>query len=45
MLRAYLEKSGVKKDSVERATDQRDRIRDVFTNKGVERRSVIVPSL
>ena len=45
MLRAYLEKSGVKKDSVERAVDQRDRIRDIFTNKGVERRSVIMPSL
>ena len=44
-MRAYLEKSGVKKDSVERATDQRDRIRDIFTNKGVECRSVIVPSL
>lgn len=44
-MRAYLEKSGVKKDSVERATDQRDRIRDIFTNKGVERRSVIMPSL
>lgn len=45
MLRAYLEKSGVKKDSVERAVDQRDRIRDIFTNKGVDCRSVIVPSL
>lgn len=44
-MRAYLEKSGVKKDSVERATDQRDRIRDIFTNKGVDCRSVIVPSL
>ena len=44
-MRAYLEKSGVKKDSVERAVDQRDRIRDVFTNKGVDCRSVIVPSL
>ena len=44
-MRAYLEKSGVKKDSVERATDQRDRIRDIFTNKGVERRSVIAHSL
>ena len=41
----YLEKSGVKKDSVERAVDQRDRIRDIFTNKGVDCRSVIVPSL
>ena len=44
-MRAYLEKSGVKKDSIERAVDQRDRIRDIFTNKGVERRSVIMPSL
>lgn len=44
-MRAYLEKSGVKKDSVERAVDQRDRIRDIFTNKGVDCRSVIVPSL
>lgn len=44
-MRAYLEKSGVKKDSVERATDQRDRIRDIFTNKGVDCRSVIMPSL
>ena len=44
-MRAYLEKSGVKKDSVERAVDQRDRIRDIFTNQGVERRSVIMPSL
>ena len=44
-MRAYLEKRGVKKDSVERATDQRDRIRDIFTNKGVDCRSVIVPSL
>lgn len=44
-MRAYLEKSGVKKDSVERATDQRDRIRDIFTNKGVDCRSIIVPSL
>ena len=44
-MRAYLEKSGVKKDSVERATDQRDRIRDIFTNKGVERRAALTPSL
>lgn len=44
-MRAYLEKSGVKKDSVERAVDQRDRIRDIFTNKGVDCRSVIMPSL
>ena len=44
-MRAYLEKSGVKKDSVERATDQRDRVRDIFTNKGVERRSALTPSL
>lgn len=44
-MRAYLEKSGVKKDSVERAVDQRDRIRDIFTNKGVERRSALTPSL
>ena len=44
-MRANLEKSGVKKDSVERAVDQRDRIRDIFTNKGVERRSTLTPSL
>ena len=44
-MRAYLEKSGVKKASVARATDQRDRIRDIFTNKGVERRSALTPSL
>ena len=44
-MRAYLEKSGVKKDSVERAVDQRDRIRDIFTNKGVERSSALTPSL
>ena len=44
-MRAYLEKSSVKKDSVERAVDQRDRIRDILTNKGVERRSAIAPSL
>ena len=45
MLRAYLEKSGVKKDSVERAVDQRDRIRDIFTNKGVDCRIAITHSL
>ena len=45
MLRAYLEKSGVKKDSVERAVDHRDRIRDIFTNKGVDCRSALTPSL
>ena len=44
-MRAYLEKSGVKKDSVERATDQRDRIRDIFTNKGMDCRSTFMPSL
>ena len=45
MLRAYLERSGVKKDAIDRAMDQRDRVRDILTNKGVECRSVSAHSL